>query len=138
MAQVARNLTDCEDGFLLPHRFLIIDRDSKFTAQFRRTLEREGIEVILTPKRAPNCNAYAERFVRSIKEECLGRMILFGERSLHRALREYVEHYHAERPHQGVGNRVIERSAQSRPKSTTQIRATERLGGLLRSYRSAA
>ena len=79
LAQVARNLTDAADGFLLPHRFLICDRDRKFTAQFRRLLKDSGVETILTPYRAPNCNAFAERFVRSIKEECLSRMIMFGE-----------------------------------------------------------
>jgi len=94
MAQVARNLTDAVDGFLLPHRFLIVDRDSKFSDQFRRTLRGSGVETILTPYRAPNCNAFAERLVRSIKEECLSRMIFFGESSLQRALQEYVEHYH--------------------------------------------
>lgn len=138
MAQAARNLTDCEDGFLLPHRFLIIDRDTKFSSQFRRTLDREDIRVILTPKRAPNCNAYAERFVRSIKEECLGRMILFGEHSLRRALHEYVDHYHLERPHQGLGNRVIASSGRTRPTSGDRIQPIERLGGLLRSYTVAA
>ena len=93
MAQVARNLTDAIDGFLLPHRFLICDRDTKFTDQFRRILRDSGVDTVLTPYRAPNCNAFAERFIRSIKEECLGRLILFGERSLHRAIREYIEHY---------------------------------------------
>ena len=138
MAQVARNLTDAVDGFLLPHRFLVVDRDSKFSDQFRRTLRGAGVETVLTPYRAPNCNAFAERFVRSIKEECLSRMVMFGEGSLHRAIREYVEHYHRERPHQGLGNRVIDRTDPSRPTSTTEVQVHERLGGLLRQYRPAA
>ena len=138
MAQVARNLTDVVDGFLLPHRFLICDRDTKFSAQFRRILRNAGVETVLTPHRTPNCNAFAERFVRSIKEECLGRMIMFGEGSLQRAIREYVNHYHLERPHQGLGNAVIEPVLESRPKSTTAIRVHERLGGLLRHYTRAA
>ncbi len=136
MAQVARNLTDAVDGFLLPHRFLICDRDSKFTDQFRRVLKDSGVDTVLTPYRAPNCNAYAERFVRSIKEECLSRMVMFGERSLHGAIREYVEHYHGERPHQGLGNELIDRG--SRLRSGTEVHCEERLGGLLRHYRCAA
>ncbi len=78
MAQLARNLTDVEGGFLKDHRILICDRDTKFTDQFKRILRDFGVEVVLTPKRAPNCNAYAERFVLSIKSECLRRMIFFG------------------------------------------------------------
>lgn len=136
MAQVARNLTDAVDGFLLPHRFLICDRDSKFTDQFRRILKDAGVDTVLTPYRAPDCNAFAERFVRSIKEECLSRTITFGERSLHGAIREYVEHYHGERPHQGLGNELIDRG--SRPRSGTEVHCEERLGGLLRHYRCAA
>jgi transposase InsO family protein len=97
-----------------------------------------GVDTVLTPHRAPNCNAFAERFVRSIKEECLGRMIMFGEGSLQRAVREYVEHYRLERPHQGLGNCVIERVVESRPTSTTAIHVHERLGGLLRHYKPAA
>lgn len=136
MAQVARNLTDAGDGFLLGHRFLICDRDAKFTEQFRRTLKGSGIDIVLAPHRAPNCNAFAERFVRPIKEECLNRMIFFGESSLRRALREFVEHYHHERPHQGIGNEVIE--AGPRPTTGNDVRCEERLGGLLRHYRRAA
>ena len=137
MAQVARNLTDAVDGFLLQHRFLICDRDTKFTDHFRRTLKDSGVGTLLTPYRAPNCNAFAERFVRSIKAECLGRMIFFGEQSLRRAIREYAEHYHLERPHQGLGNRVIERTG-PRATSSIAVQCDERLGGLLRHYRHAA
>jgi putative transposase len=78
MKQVARNLTDVGDGFLLHSRYLIMDRDTKYTADFRGHLDREGVKPVRCPARAPNCNAFAERFVRSIKEECLDRMILFG------------------------------------------------------------
>ena len=90
------------------------------------------------PPRSPNLNAHAERFVRSIKEECLGRMILFGEASLRRALREYVEHYNAERPHQGIGNRVLQRRLGPRSTSVGQVECRERLGGMLRHYRVSA
>ena len=98
MAQFARNLTDVAYGLLRGHRKLIVDRDTKFTRRFRALLASGGVETILTPPKSPNCNANAERFVRSIKEECLGRMIFFGEAPLRRALREYVAHFNAERP----------------------------------------
>ena len=137
MAQVARNLTDAVDGFLLPHRFLICDRDAKFTKQFLRILKDSSVDTVLIPHRAPDCNAYAERFVRSIKEECLSRMIIFGESSLHRAIRQFVEHYHRERPHQGLDNVVIE-PGDRRPTSAAEVLCDERLGGLLRHYRCAA
>jgi hypothetical protein len=87
MKQVARNLTDVSDGFLLNSRYLLMDRDTKYTNDFRGHLDREGVKPVQCPARTPNCNAFAERFVRSLKDECLGRMILFGEASLRRALR---------------------------------------------------
>ena len=93
MKQVARNLTDVSDGFLLNSQYLIMDRDTKYTKEFRDSLDREGVKPVRCPVRAPNCNAFAERFVRSIKGECLDRMILFGEGSLRRALRAYITHY---------------------------------------------
>jgi transposase InsO family protein len=138
MKQVARNLTDVGDGFLLNSRSLIMDRDTKYTDDFRGHLDREGVKSVRCPARAPNCNAFAERFVRSIKDECLGRMILFGEASLRRALKEYIEHYHTERNHQGVGNRLLEPLAMvSSSLGPTQCR--ERLGGMLNYfYREAA
>ena len=86
-----RNLTDVSDGFLLDSKFLIMDRDTKYTKAFRANLKREGIEPVRCPVRTPNCNAFAERFVRSVKEECLDRMILLGEASLRRALRHAIE-----------------------------------------------
>lgn len=134
MAQIARNLTDAADGFLRDHRFLICDRDTKFTAQFKRILKDAGTSVILTPPRAPNCNAYAERFVLSIKSECLDRLIFFGERSLRRAVADFAEHYHVERAHQGIGNVTIDSADQG----TGAVQCHERLGGLLKHYRRAA
>ena len=135
MAQIARNLTDPVDGFLRGHRFVICDRDAKFAPQFRSILQVAGIEVIRTPRQAPNCNAYAERFVLSIKSECLNRMILFGEASLRRAVREYLQHYQTERPHQGLENETLDVT----PRVTNgPIRCTERLGGLLKHYDRAA
>ncbi|MFC1680458.1 integrase core domain-containing protein [Pseudomonadota bacterium] len=133
MKQVARNLTDVSDGFLLNSRYLIMDRDTKYTDGFRDHLDREGVKPVRCPVRAPNCNAFAERFVRSIKDECLNRMILFGKVSLCRALGAYVVHYHTERNHQGVGNRLLEPLA--RIGSTNDlVHCRERLGGILNYY----
>ena len=135
MAQVARNLTDPEDGFLRAHHFVICDRDAKFTAEFRRILQAVGVRVIRTPRQAPNGNAHAERFVLSIKSECLNRMMFFGEASLRRAVGAYLQHYHRERPHQGRGNETLD----SAPRSTEgELRCTERLGGLLKHDARAA
>jgi transposase InsO family protein len=135
MAQIARNLTDCRDGFLLGKRFLIIDRDSKFSKNFKAILEDAGVTIILAPFQAPNANAIAERFVQSIKGECLDQMILFGAGSLDRAMQEYTAHYLVERPHQGLGNELI----QGEPSSGGgEVEVHERLGGLLKFYRRAA
>jgi len=133
MQQVVRNLTDVDDGFLLSSEFLIMDRDAKFTKEFRANLEREGVTPDRCPVRAPNCNAFAERFVRSIKSECLYRMILFGEGSLRQAFREYETHCHTERQHQGKGNRLLEPLAMGGA-SNDPVHCRERLGGLLNFY----
>ena len=133
MKQIARNLTDVSDGFLLNSRYLIMDRDTKYTEEFRDYLDREGVKPVRCPVRAPNCNAFAERFVRSIKEECLDRMILFGDASLRRALREYAAHYHGERNHQGVGNQLLQPIA-TVSSTNEPIQCRERLGGMLNFY----
>ena len=110
-----------------------MDRDAKYTDDFRGHLDREGVKTVRCPTRAPNCNAFAERFVRSIKDECLDRMILFGEASLRRALREYVAHYHSERNHQGVGNRLLE-PLTTDISTDESVQCSERLGGMLNFY----
>jgi putative transposase len=92
MMQIGRNVTDPIDGFLAEKRYLILDRDSKYSAAFRALLKDAGIQVVRLPYRSPNLTAYAERFVRSIKDECLNRMIFFGERSLRKATREFAAH----------------------------------------------
>lgn len=135
MAQVARNLTDELDGFLRGKRYLILDKDSKFTGQFRRILEGAGVAIVQIAHQAPNMNAIAERWVLSAKAECLDRMILFGQGHLERALREFVAHYHAERPHQGIGNELIRGTPSNGGGDVVQH---ERLGGLLCSYSRAA
>jgi hypothetical protein len=98
MAQIARNLTDLGDGFLQGKRFLILDRDTKFTDQFKRTLKGAGVASVLICYQAPDMDDVAERFVLSIKRECLSRLMLFGTRQIERAVRECVEHYNTERP----------------------------------------
>jgi len=137
MSQIARNWTDSEDGFLLRSRYLIHDRDPLFTKSFRSILESSGVHPVRLPSRSPNLNAYAERFVRSIKSECLAQFIPIGEAHLRRAVREYVEHYHGERNHQGIGNRLIDSSADESQRRGS-IECRERLGGLLRYYCRAA
>lgn len=137
MMQVARNVTDVGDGVLHGKHYLILDRDAKYTEGFRGVLSREGVEVIRLPVRAPNLNAYAERFVRTIKEECLNRMVFFGVRSLRHAIGEFVEHYHVERNHQGLSNR-IPRPVAFVHKSNARIKTRTRLGGMLRYYHREA
>jgi transposase InsO family protein len=136
MQQVVRTLTAAEDGLRVPHQVLICDRDTKWSAPVRARLSEAGIRVVQTPYQAPNANAYAERFVRSIKQECLSRVIPFGERHLRRTIAEYVEHYHRERDHQGLGNVLID-DRTHRP-TGTRIRRRPRLGGLLNYYERAA
>jgi transposase InsO family protein len=136
MAQAARSLSDGVDGFLVGYRALICDRDTKWTDGFRRVLEGAGVRVVQTPTQAPNANAYAERFVRSVREECLDRLILFGERRLLHVLAEFVAHYHRERNHQGLGNDLI--APGPRAVAGHHVRCRERLGGLLCYYHRAA
>src|SRR5881227_297342 len=107
MSQIGRRVTDAVDGILDGKRYLIHDRDPLFTAEFQGILASVGVTAVKLPPQSPNLNAYAERFVRSIKESCLERLILFGEGSLRRAVSEFVAHYHAERHHQGLGNQLI-------------------------------
>jgi putative transposase len=135
MHQVGRTLTAADDGALRVHRVLICDRDRKWSGEVRRVLGDAGVRVVQTPLQAPDANAYAERFVRSIKEECLDRMVPLGERHFRRAVAEFVAHYHHERNHQGLGNRLIECVA-SREAGT--IRRRQRLSGLLNYYERAA
>ena len=137
MKQVARNLTNFEDGFLNGKRYLLMDRDTKFCESFRGFLEDEGIEPVRLPPRSPNLNAFQERFMRSINSECLDRMIFFGENSLRRAVREYLAHYHDERNHQGLENTIIDPGDEV-GQIAGKIECRERLGGMLRYYHREA
>ena len=133
MVQVARNLTDAEDGFLLGKRHLVLDRDPLYTAAFRKLLKGSGVKVLRLPARSPNLNAYLERFVLSIKSECLDRIVPLGEAHLRWAVMEYVQHYHAERPHQGLGGALIEEAGRV-GLTEGAVRCRERVGGLLKFY----
>jgi putative transposase len=133
MLQIARNLTDSQAGALHAKRYLVIDRDSKYSAQFRRLIRDNGTKVIRLPPKSPNLNAYAERFVRSIKDDCLNRMIFMGQASLRRAVAEYMDHYHRERNHQGLENRLIHAPAVVAANDGA-IHRHGRLGGTLNFY----
>ena len=137
MLQMARQLTDGIDGILLDKRYIILDRDTKYCQAFRDFVKREGIEVIRLPPRSPNLNAYAERWVRGVRDECLSRMIPIGQGMLRGALREYGAHFHQERNHQGLGDVLIMADASSKHRGGPVIRSA-RLGGLLNYYQRTA
>jgi transposase InsO family protein len=137
MSQMGRNLTDAEDGLLTDKRYLIHDRDPLFTTEFLSMLAAAGVASVKLPARSPNLNAYAERFVRSIKESCLERLILFGEGAVRRATSEFVAHYHSERNHQGLKNKLISPD-QTHLGARGEIERHQRLGGLLNYYYRAA
>jgi transposase InsO family protein len=137
MKQVARNLTDMWDGFLLGKRYLIHDRDPLFTAEVRELLRDAGVTPLRLPAKSPNLNAFAERFVLSVRRECLDHIVPLSERHLRIAVSEYVDHYHTERNHQGLDNELIT----PMPATTNEaipILSRERLGGVLKYYYRAA
>jgi hypothetical protein len=133
ITQVARDLTNAEDGFLRDTTHVIMDRDTKFIP-FRTYLKQHTeTEVVLLPPRSPNLNAFVERFCRSLKSECLDRMIFFSEASLRRALRKFSQHYLGERNHQGLDNEIIE-PGEEVGRVSGPVHCRERLGGMLRYY----
>jgi len=133
MEQIARNATG-EDGFLASKKYLIHDRDPLYITKFQSILKGAGVEPVTLPPRSPNLNSHAERFVRSVKGECLNHLILTSEQQLRHVLSEYLEYYHHERIHQGL-NRIIEPQHEG---NQGEIICIERLGGLLRSYHRKA
>jgi transposase InsO family protein len=137
VVQCGRQLTDPDEGCLRGKRFLLHDRDPRFTGAFADTLAVAGVETVRLPPRSPNLNAYAERFVRTIKECCLDRLIPVGERSLRRAIHEFVEHYHHERNHQGMGNRLLFPAPRT-SHDNGPVACRPRLGGLLKYYHRPA
>ena len=137
MKQACRNLTDCEDGFLKDASHLSVDRDVSFIALRDFIEQNTDTEVVVLPPKSPNLNAYMERWFRSLKFECLDRMMFFGERSLENAVREYVQHYHGKRNHQGLGNQLIDPSDNVNAVAG-KIECRERLGGMLKYYHRRA
>jgi putative transposase len=137
MKQAARELTACDDGFLNDKRYLIMDRDTKFCESFRSILRQSEVEPVILPPKSPNLNSQLERYFGSLKSECLRRMIFFGEASLRAAVREYIAHYHGERNHQGLNNRLID-PGEDVGQTDGDVECHERLGGLLRYYHRTA
>jgi len=134
MKQIARNLTT-PDGCLKPGQILIHDRGGQYCPAFKRVLEESGVKTVAIPPRSPNLNAYAERWVRSVKEQCLKRLIITSEEMLRKALKEYVEFYHHERCHQGIGNVIpFPRTADNVGSNKGRIVKKSRLGRLLNYY----
>jgi putative transposase len=138
MEQQGRNMTMEEWGCLKGCRYLLHDRDAKFCQSFRELIKTGSVNPLRLPARSPNLNSYAERWVRSVKEECLSRLILFGESSLQRALQQYIVHYHEERNHQGKDNRILFPSRREARTNMGAVRCRERLGGLLKYYEREA
>jgi putative transposase len=125
------------EGELTGARYLIHDRDPKYTQSFDGILKFTAIEPLRLPPHSPNLNAFAERFVKSVKTECLEQFVLFGEKSLCHVIREYLTHYHSERNHQGIGNVIPFPDYRAEMKNGTVVKA-ERLGGLLNYYHRQA
>jgi len=139
MEQMARNVSHAQVGFLNGCRYLLHDRDAKFSASFDAILESVGIKAVKLPARSPNLNAHCERWIRSVKTEVLSQLILFGERSLRHCLEQYVSHFHAERNHQGKGNVILFPAAQDRIGARDgQVRCRERFGLLLKVHHREA
>jgi len=138
MEQQARNMTMEEWGSLRGCRYLLHDRDTKFCESFRELIESGSVKPLRLPARSPNLNSYAERWVRSVKEECLAKLILVGESSLRRALQQYLLHYLEERNHQGKENRILFPSQTKTRRKEGAVRCRERLGGLLKHYEREA
>jgi transposase InsO family protein len=138
MKQMARNLTMDEWGILQPGHYVIHDRDTKFCAAFTQMLDDVGVKRVPLPPRAPWLNAFAERWIQSVRTEVLSQMILCGERSLCHVLSEYVTHHHTERPHQDKGNVVLFPATKAEPDLDAPIACRERLGGLLNYYHRKA
>jgi transposase len=133
MQQIARNLTNSVDGLLRNATYLIHDRDPLFTKAFEAILGERGVKCVKIPARSPNCSPHAERFVQTIKYECLNHLVVFGERHLRHVIKEFMAHYHRERFHQGLGGQLIEKQATSTAPSGP-LRCRSRLGGMLNYY----
>ena len=135
MEQVARSATQETWGYLNRCRYVVHDRDKKFCASFRSVLSAASVKPIMLPAKSPNLNAYAERWVRSVKRECLSKLVLLGEGPLQRSLTQYTAHYHLERNHQGKDNQLLTPLVEQNGR---KIHCRQRLGGLLKFYARAA
>ena len=133
MRQVGRHLTDPWAGYLRSSRYLLHDRAPLFSEQFGQLLGHAQVEPLRLPARSPNLNAFAERFGRTLRQECLDRMICFGEASLRKALEEFIGHYNREGNHQALDNKIIQPEVPEFPIEGT-ICGRKHLGGLLRYY----
>jgi hypothetical protein len=138
MKQVGRNLLDPEEGFLRDATHLILDRDPVYAACFTELLEGSGVKVVRIPARSPNCNPHAERFVRTIREECLAHFVIFGERHLRHLVGEFVAHYQGERFHQGLGGQRVRPGHPDNDNAGGVVRRRSRLGGVLNFYHRGA
>jgi hypothetical protein len=140
MIQIARNLCDPIDGFLRCAKFLVHERDPLFTKQWRLLLASSDVTSVAIPAQSPNCNPHAERFIKSIRHECLDHFIVLGEAHLRHLVREYVAHYNAERYHQGVGGKLLTENvlAFNDNNSTAMIKTRSRLTGTLNFYHREA
>jgi putative transposase len=140
VSQQARNLEDWFDERPAPVRSLIRDRDAKFSGPFDEVFRTEGVTVIRTPIRSPRANAFAERWIRTVRAECLDWILVLGRRHLERLLRTYVEHYNAARPHRGLDLATPEASQAELDQRTSglQLRRRDLLGGLIHEYERAA
>jgi hypothetical protein len=136
MQQIARNLTDSVDGFLREAKYLIHDRDPLFTEAFTTMLRQRGVKCVKIPAQSPNCNPHAERFLKTIRYECLNQFVFFGERHLRHVVKEFMAHYHAERFHQGLGGQLIQKPAGSAKENGVhgKVVCRSRLGGMLNFY----
>ncbi len=139
VTQQARNLALDLDDRSTAIRFLIRDRDTKFSQSFDAVVRSEGARVILTPIRAPNANAYAERVIATIRAECLDWTLILGRRHLDRTLRAYTEHYNRGRPHRGLALvPPLSEGADPVPVCPRDVRRRDLLGGLIHEYHGLA
>jgi transposase InsO family protein len=139
MKQIGRNLVDADAGLLRRGMHLVLDRDPVYAVGFKSLLARSGVSVVQIPARSPNCNAYAERFVRTIRTECLDHFVIFGERHLRHLVHQFVEHYNTERFHQGIGGQLITGAYASNDNEVgAMVHRRSRLGGLLNFYHRRA
>ncbi len=139
VTQQARNLALSAAEGTVPARLLIHDRDAKFSDPFEEVFRTEGTEVILTPIRAPKANAYAERWVETVRAECLDHLLVLGRRHLERILRTSTDHYNHERPHRGLALAVPDRPMDGRaPVRPCDVRRRAVLGGLIHEYHAHA